>query len=521
MSFGLGLAEGLATGLDTGLKKSMATREARIDTIAKLRAQSVIEESGKHATQFKSTKESVRALAGIANNDMDLVQYAVQEYGLDGAKDYITGLRKTSDDSGGVIQMASLVNLDRSSIPVSSSQIASTIVGPPTYLSDLEKSDSTRVSGLAGFFDDDLADDVNILANQYIDASSLNQGYLKEMDNSELSPIASFGEKTWLINAPADPEKRMMYFKKLLAHHGSIAANPTSDNDQNAIASLKIATEIKSAWDLDNLITRVDKTGDNLTPSAVTSIRKNYVSQASSILQISTKVQVINGVEYLIPDVEAEAAAVDEIASHYAQTIARIKNAVNVDGAKIDPNVTSAADINRIFTESLQQGFIPIIKINNGDMFTRPFVEIEETDYKQIDFKINQDNQATVFTQLYGSIKESLKDTTDDAGVPFGLNSRLPDFPEFDSSGFIIKDISNLTGLAIPPLTVSQIKLQTNIKYKASADKKNFAQRLIDDILQGKAIHTDDDGKPLTVQQIQNLFPKDYKLRITVQPTKD
>ena len=41
MSFGLGLAEGLATGLDTGLKKSMATREARIDTIAKLRAQSV------------------------------------------------------------------------------------------------------------------------------------------------------------------------------------------------------------------------------------------------------------------------------------------------------------------------------------------------------------------------------------------------------------------------------------------------------------------------------------------------
>ena len=500
MSFGLGLAEGLATGLDTGLKKSMATREARIDTIAKLRAQSVIEESGKHATQFKSTKESVRALAGIANNDMDLVQYAVQEYGLDGAKDYITGLRKTSDDSGGVIQMASLVNLDRSSIPVSSSQIASTIVGPPTYLSDLEKSDSTRVSGLAGFFDDDLADDVNILANQYIDASALNQGYLKEMDNSELSPISSFGEKTWLINAPADPEKRMMYFKKLLAHHGSIAANPTSDNDQNAIASLKI--------------TRVDKTGDNLTPSAVTSIRKNYVSQASSILQISTKVQVINGVEYLIPDVEAEAAAVDEIASHYSQTIARIKNAVNIDGAKIDPNVTSAADINRIFTESLQQGFIPIIKINNGDMFTRPFVEIEETKYKQIDFKINQDNQATVFTQLYGSIKESLKDTPDDAGVPFGLNSRLPDFPEFNSSGFIIKDKSNLTGIAIPPLTVSQIKLQTNIKYKSSADKEKFAQRLINDVIQGKAIHTDDNGKPLTPLQIKNLFSPSYQLQL-------
>ena len=363
--------------------------------------------------------------------------------------------------------MASLVNLDRSSIPVSSSQIASTIVGPPTYLSDLEKSDSTRVSGLAGFFDDDLADDVNILANQYIDASALNQGYLKEMDNSELSPIASFGEKTWLINAPAD-----------------------------------------------NIITRVDKTGDNLTPSAVTSIRKNYVSQASSILQISTKVQVINGVEYLIPDVEAEAAAVDEIASHYSQTIARIKNAVNIDGAKIDPNVTSAADINRIFTEALQQGFIPIIKINNGDMFTRPFVEIEETKYKQIDFKINQDNQATVFTQLYGSIKESLKDTTDDAGVPFGLNSRLPDFPEFNSSGFIIKDKSNLTGIAIPPLTVSQIKLQTNIKYKSSADKEKFAQRLINDVIQGKAIHTDDNGKPLTPLQIKNLFSPSYQLQL-------
>ena len=514
MSFGLGLAEGLATGLDTGLKKSMAEREERISTIAKLRAQSVIEESGKHATQFKSTKQAVRALAGMANNDMELVQYAVQEFGLDGAKDYITKLRKTSDDSGGVIKMASLVDLDRSNIPVSSAQIASTIVGPPTYLSDLEKSDSTRVRGFAGFFDDDIADNVNNRVNQYIDASALNQGYLKEMDNSELSPIASFGEKTWLINAPADAKERMEYYKKLIVHHNSIAANPTSSNDQRAINSLKTAIEIKSAWELDNIITRVDKTGDNLSPSETNSIRQKYIEQASSILQISTKVQVINGREYLIPSVEKEAAVVDEIASHYAETIARVKNAVNIDGAKIDPNVTSIADINRIFTESIQQGFIPIIKINEGDMFTRPFVEIEKTDYKQIDFKINKDNEATMFTLLYGSIKESLKNTTDDAGVPFGLNSRLPDFPEFDSSGFIINNKSNLTDIAIPPLTVSQIKLQTNTKYKSSADKKNFAQTLINDVIQGKAIHTDDNGVPLTPLQIKNLFSPSYKLQL-------
>ena len=174
MSFGLGLAEGLATGLDTGLKKSMAEREERISTIAKLRAESVIEESGKHATEFKSTKQAVRALAGMANNDMELVQYAVQEFGLDGAKDYITKLRKTSDDSGGVIKMASLVDLDRSNIPVSSAQIASTIVGPPTYLSDLEKSDSTRVRGFAGFFDDDISDNINNYTNQLVSAVNVN-----------------------------------------------------------------------------------------------------------------------------------------------------------------------------------------------------------------------------------------------------------------------------------------------------------------------------------------------------------
>ena len=112
------------------------------------------------------------------------------------------------------------------------------------------------------------------------------------------------------------------------------------------------------------------------------------------------------------------------------------------------------------------------------------------------------------------SLKLSLKDTTDDAGVPFGLNSRLPDFPEFNSSGFIIKDKSNLTGIAIPPLTVSQIKLQTNIKYKSSADKEKFAQRLINDVIQGKAIHTDDNGKPLTPLQIKNLFSPSYQLQL-------
>ena len=76
MSFAKGLVTGLARGLDTGIRRELDRKEKKIDEIAKLRASKIIEESGKHATQFKNTKSTIRKYAGIVNNDMELVQYA-------------------------------------------------------------------------------------------------------------------------------------------------------------------------------------------------------------------------------------------------------------------------------------------------------------------------------------------------------------------------------------------------------------------------------------------------------------
>ena len=80
MSFLEGLITGGANSLNTGIRRDMDRREKKIDEIAKLRASSIIKESGKHATQFKDTESAIRKYAGLVDNDMELVQYAVEKY---------------------------------------------------------------------------------------------------------------------------------------------------------------------------------------------------------------------------------------------------------------------------------------------------------------------------------------------------------------------------------------------------------------------------------------------------------
>ena len=484
MSFGLGLAEGLATGLDTGLKKSMAEREERISTIAKLRAQSVIEESGKHATEFKSTKQAVRALAGMANNDMELVQYAVQEFGLDGAKDYITKLRKTSDDSGGVIKMASLVDLDRNNVPVSSAQIASTIVGPPTYLSDLEKSDSTRVRGFAGFFDDDISDNINNYTNQLVSAVNVNTSI---SDQEPLSPISSKGEKTWLINAPSDPEKRSAYLEKLTTLYLQKYINIDDKSSSEAIETLKIANEIKGSWEVENNLQSIDKQQSSMTDPQRLNLERKLVNDVA--IQMFSKGAYIRdnvfGRVYEVDNAD-QRPIVNSISRHMSHQLFKVSNAKNEQGKNIDIN---SSDVRDVFMENLQRGLLTEVEIDYGSFDKAPSI----VGFKTTPLTKEYVGIESFFDVFYKKIKEPgfKTDNINTEQITEIITPKITDNEE--------NSVTNIENVK----TYKDIQTLINTTSKRE-DKIKLIKALLDNIEQGKLY--DFDGSSIRADQFKRIY---------------
>jgi len=461
----------------------MATREARIDTIAKLRAQSVIEESGKHATQFKSTKESVRALAGLADNDMELVQYAVQEYGLDGAKEYINKLRKTSDNSGGVIKMASLVDLDRNNVPVSSAQIASTIIGQPTYLSDLEKSDSTRVSGLAGFFDDDISDDVNNYSNQLVSAVNVNTSI---SDQEPLSPISSKGEKTWLINAPLDPNKRLAYLGKLNTLYVQKYFNIKDKSSSEAIETLKIANEIKGSWDIENDLQSIDKQQSSMTDPQRLNVERKLVNDVG-ISMFTQGAYITDGVFGRVYEVDNadQRPIVNSISRHMSHQLFKVSNAKNEQGKNIDIN---SSDVRDVFMENLQKGLLTEVEIDYGNFDKAPSI----IGFKTTPLTNEYTGIETFFDVFYEKIKNPKLKTgnlnTDDV-----TDIIIPKINDEESN---VTNIENVK-------TYKDIQTLINITSKRE-DKRKLVKALLTSIEQGKLY--DYDGSSIRADQFKRIY---------------
>lgn len=86
-SFGLSLLGGIAEGAEKNIRRDLDLTEQRISDLARIRAETIAKESGKHATKFSSTKDSIREMASLVDNDMDIVQYVMDTEGsLEGAK---------------------------------------------------------------------------------------------------------------------------------------------------------------------------------------------------------------------------------------------------------------------------------------------------------------------------------------------------------------------------------------------------------------------------------------------------
>lgn len=505
MSFLEGLVGGLATGLDTGIRRQIDQREKRISEISKLRASKVIEESGKHATQFKATKNKIRSYAGIVNNDMNLVQYAVQTYGLDGAEEFLKDLKTTSDNSGGAISTSDLVKIDRDpKANITANQLAQFVVGEAPKYSPLAPSKVTENRGILGFFDPDYSDQVNARSNELI--SAVNNDTSIPVNIPKLAPVSSSGEKTWLINAPNDPKEKLEYLKTISNLYLKKYNNYEDKSSPEAKETLNILTEISNSHRAEYDLFNVDNQQNNMTDSQRLNIEKRLTGDIG-ITMFTKGTYVVDanwGKVYEVSDANQKPIVLS-MARHMSNELQKISTATNRVGKKID--VTKLTDVRSVMMENLQQGLITDVVIDYGNDSTAPTV---------VDFKVRKIQEVyptseQFFESFYEKLKDPKYDVSDTSTDPslkkkkteLGLDpSSLDGTDDTDKEREItdLKDVTTYKGL------------QTIINIaggKSRAEKINVIKDIHKSILNGKVYLYN--GDPIRADQFKAIYPFAFK----------
>ena len=288
-SFGLSLIGGIAEGAEKNIRRDLDLTEQRISDLAKIRAETVARESGKHATKFSSTKDSIRGMASLVDNDMDIVQYVLDTEGsLEGAQAKLQEISSAVKlNRYSAYELLGLQKRQGANVKITAAQMANTLV--PEYKVPPIDEEYLAV-GTANLFRGPITQNIENLSNQYMNVSGVNR---KRSDVGVIgeypSVLDSSGEKDWYFNMTGDPTKDAAYTKRgyneaMMEYNKSVAeGNPKKELfilAQELIAESKIQD---SSLDIINA-----KIPEPLDPIAVTNLQKSIGLKLSKILGVET-----------------------------------------------------------------------------------------------------------------------------------------------------------------------------------------------------------------------------------------
>lgn len=288
-SFGLSLLGGIAEGAEKNIRRDLDLTEQRISDLARIRAETIAKESGKHATKFSSTKDSIREMASLVDNDMDIVQYVMDTEGsLEGAKAKLQEISSAVKlNRYSAYELLGLQKRQGSNVKITAAQMANTLV--PEYKVPPIDEEYLAV-GTANLFRGPITPNIENLSNQYINVSGVNR---KRSDVGVIgeypSVLDSTGEKDWYFNMTGDPTKDAAYTKRgyneaMMAYNRSVAEG--TPNEEFLILAQELFAESKiqdSSLDIINA-----KVPEPLDPIAVTNLQKSIGLKLSKILGVET-----------------------------------------------------------------------------------------------------------------------------------------------------------------------------------------------------------------------------------------
>ncbi len=295
MSFIKGVFEGASTAFATGLKQDMAATKLKIGDMARIRAETITRESGKHATEFKKYEKELEQLSGYLNNDMDIVQYLVDQNNGDIslAKAEADKLKIAISNSGSKYSMYELLGLQKrqegKDNKVTASQIVSRFV--PAYVPP-PKLEGELAVGMDRFFRKDISPDINKQTAALVTASGVVSPV---MSDANVPVLSSGGEQTQLIDAYSEnnPNIRVYKFSNIV-HNGELTrAEAIASGDTNkvkridkliAIANTEIEVHKSNLKAIEN---KEDPKG--FTLSSARQQENKYQTTLIGLLGLSTK----------------------------------------------------------------------------------------------------------------------------------------------------------------------------------------------------------------------------------------
>lgn len=284
MGFGLGLVKGIATSVNRNLMQSMEDYKDKIDLLTATNVKTAQQREADYNERMTTVSGSLGDIKRAVDNDLGVVQYLVDEYGLEGAKEKADLINSLSKKTGKVRSASEIVGLVRDpNNTVTLDALAKSLIPAPSQIYTDAKIEPT---GLMKLFDDDISDDVRRETEAMLGAAGIRSSYgeMKLLDPSYTDETT--GVREWELYAPDD-------FKKAQVYHQNVAFKLRQkgifDNDQDLLNEAAI---VQLRADNDAIMVAIEA-GDRKPLSDIQSKKyEDYIYQRLTLNWVGTTVKV-------------------------------------------------------------------------------------------------------------------------------------------------------------------------------------------------------------------------------------
>ena len=284
--FVLGAVQGFATTADASIKTYLAEDRQEARDVAKDDIDFIRQDSARYNTEYQGYRKEMKDLVGKIDNDPDLLQYIISEYGYDTAKKYITDMHNNHVLKGGVkpAKVFKLVARKKGQAGVTIDQLAQLQTTPL----NVPKTDYSKLGGgMTRLFggQDAMAD----MIGSRVEAGIAGlPGMGVSLDDIPQSRLATDPFEEFEAGTKANPAEETERLNNLII-------NAKLDGDNSLISRLVNARDLKLAF---AEVNRDRATGATLSTAQKATFRKDILLTMNKQYKFTNDYDDLGGLRY-------------------------------------------------------------------------------------------------------------------------------------------------------------------------------------------------------------------------------
>ena len=284
--FVLGAVQGFATTADASIKTYLAEDRQEARDVAKDDIDFIRQDSARYNTEYQGYRKEMKDLVGKINNDPDLLQYVISEYGYETAKKYITDMHNNHVLGGGVkpAQVFKLAARKKGQPGVTIDQLAQLQTTPLS----VPKTDYSKLGGgMTRLFggQDAMA---NMIGSRVEAGIAGLPGIGVSLDDIPQSRLASDPFEEFEAGSKANPAEETERLNNLII-------NAKLDGNNSLVSRLINARDLKLAF---AEVNRDRATGATLTTAQKATFRKDILLTMNKQYKFTNDYDDLGGLRY-------------------------------------------------------------------------------------------------------------------------------------------------------------------------------------------------------------------------------